>query len=63
MRQHALPRGRDLAAFWLLRPLERNWLVIKVGLAGLPPFRFAGLRMVLASLLLSAIVLRRGGRP
>jgi len=57
------PRGRDLAAFWLLSVLwSGNWLVIKVGLTGLPPFRFAGLRLVLASFLLSAIVLRRG-RP
>jgi drug/metabolite transporter (DMT)-like permease len=57
------PRGRDLAAFWLLSVLwSGNWLLIKVGLEGLPPFRFAGLRMVLASLLLAAFVLRRG-RP
>jgi drug/metabolite transporter (DMT)-like permease len=56
-------RGRDLAVFWLLSVLwSGNWLLIKVGLEGLPPFRFAGLRMVLASLLLAAFVLRRG-RP
>ncbi len=56
-------RGRDLAAFWFLSVLwSGNWLLIKVGLDGLPPFRFAGLRMVLASLLLAAFVLRRG-RP
>jgi drug/metabolite transporter (DMT)-like permease len=54
-------RGRDLAIFWLLSILwSGNWLLIKVGLEGLPPFRFAGLRMVLASLLLAVFVLRRG---
>src|ERR1700693_298553 len=63
MRSMLSSRGRDLAAFCVLSVLwSGNWLVIKVGLAGLPPFRFAGLRMVLASFLLSAIVLRRG-RP
>jgi drug/metabolite transporter (DMT)-like permease len=63
MRSMLSSRGRDLAAFWLLSVLwSGNWLVIKVGLAGLPPFRFAGLRLVLASFLLSALVLRRG-RP
>jgi drug/metabolite transporter (DMT)-like permease len=55
------PRGRDLAVFWLLSVLwSGNWLLIKVGLEGLPPFRFAGLRMALAVLLLAAVVLRRG---
>jgi len=55
------PRGRDLALFWLLSVLwSGNWLLIKVGLEGLPPFRFAGLRMALAVLLLAAVVLRRG---
>ncbi len=54
-------RGRDLAIFWLLSILwSGNWLLIKVGLEGLPPFRFAGLRMVLAALLLAVFVLRRG---
>jgi drug/metabolite transporter (DMT)-like permease len=53
-------RGRDLAAFWFFSILwSGNWLLIKVGLEGLPPFRFAGLRMVLACLLLAAFVLRR----
>src|SRR6266511_1199405 len=53
-------RGRDLAVFWFLSVLwSGNWLLIKVGLEGLPPFRFAGLRMVLASLLLAIFVLRR----
>lgn len=55
-----LPRPRDLAAFWLLSVLgSGNWLLIKIGLESLPPFRFVGLRMALASLLLAAFVLRR----
>jgi drug/metabolite transporter (DMT)-like permease len=63
MRSMQSPRGRDLAAFWLLSVLwSGNWLLIKVGLDGLPPFRFAGLRMVLASLLLAVFVWHRG-RP
>ncbi len=61
MRSMLRPRGRDLAIFWLLSVLwSGNWLLIKVGLEGLPPFRFAGLRMVLAVLLLAVFVLRRG---
>lgn len=60
MRSMHRVRGRDLTVFWLLSILwSGNWLLIKVGLDGLPPFRFAGLRMVLASLLLAAFVLRR----
>lgn len=42
-------RRRDLGIFWFLSALwSGNWLWIKVGLAGLPPFRFAGLRLALA---------------
>ncbi len=60
MRSMQSPRGRDLAVFWFLSVLwSGNWLLIKVGLEGLPPFRFADLRMVLASLLLAFFVLRR----
>jgi drug/metabolite transporter (DMT)-like permease len=40
-----------------------TWLVIKIGLADLPPLRFAGLRMGLACLLLTAFVIRTGARP
>ncbi len=59
MRSMHPPRARDLALFWLLSMLwSGNWLLIKVGLEGLPPFRFAGLRMVLAALLLAVFVLR-----
>jgi len=54
------PRARDLAAFWLLSILwSGNWLFIKIGLQGLPPFRFAGLRLALAFLLLTAVLLAR----
>ena len=53
------PRRRDLAVFWFLSALwSGNWLWIKVGLEGLPPFRFAGLRLALACLLLAPFVLR-----
>ena len=54
------PRARDLAAFWLLSILwSGNWLFIKIGLEGLPPFRFAGLRLALAFLLLTVVLLTR----
>jgi drug/metabolite transporter (DMT)-like permease len=54
------PRSRDLAVFFLLSALwSGNWLFIKIGLEGLPPFRFAGLRLVIASALLGALFLRR----
>src|SRR5260370_3832178 len=36
------------------------WLFIKVGLADLPPFTFAGIRFVLASLILALLVIARG---
>jgi len=53
-------RRRDLGIFWLLSALwSGNWLWIKIGLAGLPPFRFAGLRLALACVLLAPFVLRR----
>lgn len=53
-------RGRELAAYILLSALwSGNWLVIKVGLQSLPPLRFAGLRLVLACLLLGPIVVLR----
>jgi drug/metabolite transporter (DMT)-like permease len=54
------PRARDLAAFWLLSILwSGNWLFIKIGLEGLPPFRFAGLRLAIAFVLLTAFLLTR----
>ena len=41
MRSMQSPRGRDLAVFWFLSVLwSGNWLLIKVGLEGLPPFHF-----------------------
>src|SRR2546428_2008403 len=53
-------RRRDLGIFWLLSALwSGNWLWIKIGLEGLPPFRFAGLRLALACLFLAPLVLRR----
>jgi drug/metabolite transporter (DMT)-like permease len=53
-------RRRDLGIFWLLSVLwSGNWLWIKIGLAGLPPFRFAGLRLALACVLLAPFVLKR----
>lgn len=53
-------RRRDLAAFWLFSALwSGNWLLIKIGLEGLPPFRFAGLRMLIACALLAPFVWRR----
>jgi drug/metabolite transporter (DMT)-like permease len=56
-------RGRELAAFLLFSALwSGNWLVIRIGLHDLPPFLFAGLRLVLASMLLAAVVLSRRGQ-
>ncbi|HEV2063052.1 MAG TPA: hypothetical protein VGS00_00710 [Thermoanaerobaculia bacterium] len=53
-------RGRELAAYLLFSALwSGNWLVIRLGLADLPPFLFAGLRLALASVLLGAVVLGR----
>ena len=34
-----------------------TWLFIKIGLADLPPFTFAGLRFVLASAILGSMIL------
>src|SRR6266480_5594698 len=39
-----------------------TWLFIKLGLADLPPLTFAGIRFLLASLILSALILARGVR-
>lgn len=39
-----------------------TWLFIKLGLADLPPLTFAGIRFLLASLILTAIILARGAR-
>jgi drug/metabolite transporter (DMT)-like permease len=39
-----------------------TWLFIKIGLADLPPFTFAGIRFLLASLILAALVTARGAR-
>ena len=37
-----------------------TWLAIKVGLRDLPPISFAGIRFVLAALILYGIILRQG---
>ena len=39
-----------------------TWLFIKIGLADLPPLTFAGMRFVLATLILTLLVLARGAR-
>jgi drug/metabolite transporter (DMT)-like permease len=39
-----------------------TWLFIKLGLADLPPLTFAGLRFVVASLILTLLILARGVR-
>jgi drug/metabolite transporter (DMT)-like permease len=39
-----------------------TWLFIKLGLADLPPLTFAGIRFLLAALILLAIILARGAR-
>jgi drug/metabolite transporter (DMT)-like permease len=39
-----------------------TWLFIKLGLEDLPPFTFAGIRFLLASLILVALVTARGAR-
>jgi drug/metabolite transporter (DMT)-like permease len=39
-----------------------TWLFIKIGLHDLPPITFAGIRFVISSLILTAIVLARGAR-
>ena len=57
-------RGRELAAYLVFSALwSGNWLVIRIGLADLPPFLFAGLRLALASALLAAVVLGRQRGP
>src|SRR5271155_4048469 len=39
-----------------------TWLVIKIGLEGVPPFLAAGLRFLLASTVLFGLVAARGGK-
>src|SRR6202165_1425613 len=39
-----------------------TWLFIKIGLADLPPITFAGIRFVLASIILTLMVLARRAR-
>jgi drug/metabolite transporter (DMT)-like permease len=58
-------RGRRLAVYvFLCAVWGSTWLVIKIGLADLPPLSFAGLRMALACALLAPAALAvRGRRP
>ncbi len=58
-------RGRTLAVYCFLCAVwGSTWLVIKIGLEYLPPLRFAGLRMVLACLVLAPFAFhRRDARP
>ena len=57
-------KGRELAAYVLFSVLwSSNWLVIRFALADVPPFLFAGSRLVLASALLGAIVFFRRREP
>jgi drug/metabolite transporter (DMT)-like permease len=61
-------RGRLLAAFLLLTLVwGTTWAVIRVGLAGIPPFTGVALRFTIAGLLLLALVprfeVRLGRRP
>ena len=46
-----------LCAIW-----GSTWLFIKIGLRDLPPFTFAGLRFLIASAILSSLILIRGAR-
>ncbi|MDQ6892863.1 MAG: EamA family transporter [Acidobacteriota bacterium] len=55
---------KELFAFLFLSTIwSGNWLVIRIGLRDLPPLRFAGMRMVLACLLLLPLALRARLRP
>jgi drug/metabolite transporter (DMT)-like permease len=58
-------RGRALVVYLFLCAIwGSTWLSIKVGLADLPPLRFAAFRMALACLVLLPFALRRRGhRP
>jgi drug/metabolite transporter (DMT)-like permease len=53
-----------LILIWLILCLiwGSTWLFIKIGLADLPPITFAGIRFVLASLILMLLVLARRAR-
>ena len=62
----ATHRGRLPVLVWLVLALiwGSTWLFIKLGLEDLPPFTFAGIRFVIAVLILSAVVaLRRSKLP
>ncbi len=58
------PSERRLATVWVLLALlwGSSWLVIRIGLQGMPPFIFAGLRFLLAVPLLAALLWVRARR-
>src|SRR5215211_455081 len=57
----ATHRGKLPVLVWLVLALiwGSTWLFIKLGLEDLPPFTFAGVRFVIAVLILSAVVILR----
>ena len=56
-------RGKALIAYLLVCTVwGSTYLVIRIGVAHLPPFLFAGLRFLVAGLVLGALVLLAGGR-
>jgi len=56
--------GRRLAVYaFCCAVWGSTWLVIKIGLADLPPFRFAAIRMTLACLLMAPLAFRTSARP
>jgi len=58
----ATHRAKLPVLVWLVLALiwGSTWLFIKLGLEDLPPFTFAGIRFVIAVLILSAVVVLRG---
>ncbi|HET9795120.1 MAG TPA: EamA family transporter [Thermoanaerobaculia bacterium] len=57
-------RGKTLLLYSICCAIwGSTWLVIKLGLPDLPPFRFAGMRMGSACLVLTVFAFRGGRRP
>jgi drug/metabolite transporter (DMT)-like permease len=56
--------GRRLAVYaFCVAVWGSTWLVIKIGLADLPPFHFAAIRMTLACLLMAPLAFKARARP
>ncbi len=55
---------KKVVAVWILLSMiwGSTWVFIKLGLRDLPPLTFAGLRFLIASIILTVIVRFRGGR-